>query len=302
MIEYVRHYEVLSKRATLVDEDRASTPAQLILGGYSYGSWICTHLPSADELYKQFVSPSEGSAASEVKTRALHLATQTFEEMNTARQETKAKHSHTRSIGGEETPSETRHHSGEDSPNKRSVDLRKSLDFAKKIGSVRKKHHGASSLTAEETEIPEHENTAVSDFLGSKVDVAYLLVSPLLPPISAFTTLPFGTNALKAHPEDGLQQLSSYPSLAIFGSDDMFTSGKKLRNWAQEIANRPASQFQFVEVDEAGHFWRTAAAQKSLRIGIREWIRGLSGTPTTDGPKVLGASLCDAQSESTQPQ
>jgi hypothetical protein len=284
MIEYLQHYEVPTAGESNVFSEGAHVPVQLVLGGYSYGSWICSHLPEALEIWKQFIDPLEGTSAAEIKARALHLASQTNQEMRSAWQETRARQRHTLTIGGDEISPDKRHRSGDDSGNSFGADIRKSLDFAKRLGSVRRKHYEVSNPATEEAQASDHANRGPND--SPDVEVAYLLVSPLLPPISAFTTLPFGINALKAHTDAGLEKFSVNSSLAVFGSDDMFTSAKKLRSWAQDISSKPSSRFHFVEVDDAGHFWRSYSAQKSLRIAIREWIQGISaGTPTTADTK-----------------
>jgi pimeloyl-ACP methyl ester carboxylesterase len=233
---------------------------------------------------KQFEAATDGSAAAEIKARALHLATQTNHEICTAWQDANTRGSHTLIVGGEETSPERVRRSGEGSPNRFSSDVRKSLDFRKSLASVRKKHYEASSSVPQDGQASNRAKARPDPLPELKLHVGYLLVSPLLPPISAFTTLPFGLNALKANSEDILQKLAANPSLAVFGSDDMFTSARKLRGWAQDISIKPSSRFQFVEVDGAGHFWRSISAQKSLRIAVTEWIQGLSsGTPKTAG-------------------
>jgi len=289
MIQYLQQCEVPAAATSNVFDSDCELPVQLVFGGYSYGSWICSHLPDHLEVWKQFESASEGTAAAEIKARAQHLATQTNHEIRAAWQESNSQRPHTYSIGGEETPPDRRRRSGEGTPNKFSSDIRKSIDFAKRLGSVRKKHNEPSSSApgVSEQEQPAHDVDDGSAALPKcQVEAAYLLVSPLLPPISAFTTLPFGLNALKAHSEETLQKLSTSPCLAVFGGDDIFTSARKLRAWAQDISNRPSSRFQFIEIENAGHFWRNHSAQRSLKLAIREWIHSLSdGTPKCVGSK-----------------
>jgi alpha/beta superfamily hydrolase len=287
MIQFLRQCEPPTSAASNIFGTQSALPVQLILGGYSYGSWICSHVSDHTLVRKLFEVAPEGSAAAEIMARAQHLAAQTNQEILAAWRETSPRHSsHTHTIGGEETSPERRQRGGEDSPKRFSSDIRKSIDFAKRLGSVRK-HYETPGATpeAQDSRTPEHARVGPNVVSDHRVEIAYLLVSPLLPPISAFTTLPFGLNALRAHSEETLQKFSANSSLAIFGSDDMFTSGRKLRSWAQAIGNRPSSQFRFVEVEGAGHFWRSHLVQKSLKIAIREWIQSLEGTPGVIGPE-----------------
>jgi pimeloyl-ACP methyl ester carboxylesterase len=278
MVEFLRGCDALTDLHDGVFDDSDSTaPIQLVLGGYSYGSWICTHLPDISEVMKQFCQPIEGNAAAEVNARARHLATQTNLEIRAAFAESRTKHAHTLSVGGEETSPEKRRRSGESSPSRFTSEFRKSLDFARKIGSVRKKHYEeAASEAAPAGSEQNSEPEAAPDVVPEqKISVAYLLISPLLPPISAFTTLPFGSNPLRGHSEETLCRLASNPTLAVFANNDSFTSAKKLRLWSQDLSNRADSKFQFVEIDCAGHFWRTHQVQKSLMVAIGHWTECL---------------------------
>ncbi|KIW07175.1 uncharacterized protein PV09_02044 [Verruconis gallopava] len=282
MIEYLRRCDVETTADNEVFDIQSSLPIQLVLGGYSYGSWICTHLPTPADVLKAFDAATEGSAYTEIKSRAHHLAMQTILEIRSTQRDSNAHHGHTLSVGGEETSPEKRRRSGENSPSRFSSDVRKSLDFARKLGSLRKKQDESSSLIAgTQAEAADHTTVELIKSPVPELKVAYLLVSPLLPPISAFVTLPFSSNALRAHSEVDLQKFSSNPTLAVFGPDDMFTSGKKLRAWAKEIGGKPASQFHFVEVEGAGHFWRSHSAQRVLRTAIRQWFESLSNGTTS---------------------
>lgn len=111
--------------------------------------------------------------------------------------------------------------------------------------------------------------------------VSYLLVSPILPPVSFFTafslltsgssldTVLQGTEIKSVRPADNL---TAHRSLAIYGNDDSFTSARKLRNWSAELAEAENSRFEYREVDGAGHFWQEEDTESEMRRAIREWI------------------------------
>ncbi|CAI7630971.1 unnamed protein product [Penicillium pancosmium] len=111
--------------------------------------------------------------------------------------------------------------------------------------------------------------------------IAYLLVSPLLPPVSHFLTC-FSTLSLyvgwgvgpgrlvQTRPD---HQLSKHSSLALYGDGDTFTSAPKLQRWSAEIARVPQSRFQSGEIGGAGHFWREDGVEARARNRLREWLR-----------------------------
>lgn len=136
---------------------------------------------------------------------------------------------------------------------------------------------------------------------------AYLLISPLLPPTSlaiapALATMP----GLPAAPilsstssffaaagrrlgfssggdGDGGGEGSSespdpllrYPTLAIFGTDDAFTSAKRLGRWAQGMKEASRARnpgFEGVVVEGASHFWQERGAMARLRADVGGWV------------------------------
>jgi hypothetical protein len=184
----------------------ANAGIRLILGGYSYGSLIASHLPTLDVMLDLFHSPtrSENSRPiSEIKKTAIQLSTSSLEHL-------------------QKSPTED-------------------PDF--------------------------HVLTTIS----------YLLVSPLLPPVSNLLTS-FTTLSLKVQGSSQSQtlscpnpadQLSTHRSLALAGSLDSFVSASKLEKWSDEIAHMPGSQFQFRMIDGADHFWRE---NERARLVLRVWL------------------------------
>jgi alpha/beta superfamily hydrolase len=120
----------------------------------------------------------------------------------------------------------------------------------------------------------------------TKTSISYLLISPLLPPVSQFLTLfsklwlevrdgPSGKQREIPCPKP-IDQLCTCPTLAIYGDDDTFTSASKLRKWTEELKKVPGSKFQSVEVGGAGHFWREAGAESRAKDAVNNWLRQLS--------------------------
>jgi hypothetical protein len=237
-------------------------PLQIVLGGYSYGSMIASKLPSVDYILYRFSTGADGTAFAEIISKARSLAIQTREELRTqfpaksepsdTRTSRELHFSHNLQVSGEETTPERR----------QSSEIRRSIQLVRKFSGLKKKL-GVSPNPQPEVSAPRVE---------PKVRPAYLLISPLLPPISSLISIGRSSDSEK---EELQTRLSKYPSLAVFGSNDMFTSAKKLRSWAQQISTKPGSAFQFVEINGAGHFWHEEGVQKRLKLALREWIRGL---------------------------
>jgi hypothetical protein len=113
--------------------------------------------------------------------------------------------------------------------------------------------------------------------LHALTTISYLLVSPLLPPVSNLLTI-FTTLSLKVQGSSQSQtlpcpnpadQLSTHRSLALAGNLDSFVSATKLEKWSDEITHMPGSQFQFRMIDGADHFWRD---NERARLVLRVWL------------------------------
>lgn len=111
------------------------------------------------------------------------------------------------------------------------------------------------------------------DLRALTTSISYLLVSPLLPPISQLLTI-FTTLSLKVKSRtlpcpDPTDQLSRHRTLALAGNLDNFVSAAKLERWSEKLAHMPDSQFQFRMIDGADHFWRR---NERARLLLREWL------------------------------
>ena len=239
----------------------------LLVGGYSYGSLVATHLPPVPSILALFSHPEKGSAAAEIRLRAAHLAEDWNEEC-AARRRGRSSAVH----GGEEGEPGSRR-SRESS--RRSVEiLRRSVERTREKFSPGRRHSHEASTEARKLE-------AVDITVAQ---TAYLLVSPLLPPISSFLTLFAKHKPALREPKDETPESSAgcsdefanHPTLIVHGDDDFFTSSKKLRKWTAELAARPGSQLRSVEVPNAGHFWHDPDAQRRLAEAVDHWTQELS--------------------------
>ncbi|KAG8630873.1 hypothetical protein KVT40_000013 [Elsinoe batatas] len=290
---------------------------ELVLGGYSYGSLILSLLPSVEDILAHFASPEEGTAAAEIKLRAERLAEETLRaehaaEENSLRGRERLKPSdalggaHGRGgivVGGEETPRGVRRRSQDQHSHlhgsRGSLEhARQSLDqvprrvkrVVQRVGSGRLERHG------QEGGVEHGEGQGQGALV---VRPRYLLISPLLPPISGFLSMSFSSmlprrlggwihgSGDKGEGDPGQAMFTSHPTLAIFGSEDGFTGGDRLVSWSNKMqgeAGKPGkddagksqeSEFEYLLVEEAGHFWREEGVENIMRRRIEEWISKL---------------------------
>lgn len=254
----------------------------LVLGGYSYGSLIAMNLPSIDAILARFTNIIEGTAEAEIRLRAFNLSTQWNTEayckprrgrslmVEDATRDT----SHSIAMGGDESEPGTRRKSRE---SRRSVNLiRQSIDRSRQRLRPRK----SSSEEVPASIYSDEKLTSTEELLP---ETHYLLISPLLPPISMFATmftkldsrrhdhLPFPTRRHNGRLSLPTENLLHHPTLAIYGDRDFFTSPKKLRKWAEHLAEAEDSRFRFREIAGAGHFWHEEGVEAEMRNAIGSW-------------------------------
>ena len=241
----------------------------LILGGYSYGSLITTNLPSTENILAPFRTVTKGTAAAEIRLRALHLSSQWNSEAQQnprrgrglAAQSLSPASPHSVVFGGDESEPGTRRASRE---SRRSIDVvRRSMDRSKARLGLR--HSSSETVT-----LPQEERLGLFDLTPPRTH--YLLVSPLLPPISVFATM-----FTKSDSRTAEDKLRTHPTLAIYGDKDFFTSHKKLRKWAGHLAAEADSRFTYREVSGAGHFWHEEGVDGQMRRCIGEWVDDILG-------------------------
>ncbi|MCJ1287450.1 hypothetical protein MMC26_006801 [Xylographa opegraphella] len=258
----------------------------LLLGGYSYGSLITSNLPTTESILSHFSTVRKGTSEAEIRLRAFHMSTQWNSEVaprpirgrSLATIKTCAASPHAVTLGGEESEPGTRRASRES---------RSSLEFVRR-SMDRSRARRSSSRRSTDMEAP-----LLEEKLGS-IRVAeprtiFLLISPLLPPVSMFATMFSKPGALlkwqggnpevttgNVHP-DVDDRFRKHATLAIYGDKDFFTSHKRLRKWAEQLSSGVDSHFTFREIHKAGHFWHEEGVDAEMRKCIREWVLDVIG-------------------------
>ncbi|KIW72111.1 hypothetical protein PV04_00331 [Phialophora macrospora] len=264
-------------------------PPQLVLGGYSYGSMIASHLPSMSVVVNLLQSAAPDSAETEIKHRAEELSRDArayFEIYSapttlTVRMSPGKSREQTRKpkpgvvMGGYESGRISRENS------RKSVDaerIRESLDkLRRKIGSRPNSPSPSSTAPASEPVTSPPAQSAPTMSPG----VAYLIVSPILSMAASFTTMFSKLRfVVKGHPtvfssEREFHQLTVHPCCCLYGNKDVFTSVRKLQRWTEELKSRPGSRFMAIEAD-AGHFWHEADGIVQFKQGVAEFLETLT--------------------------
>ena len=258
----------------------------LILGGYSYGSMIASRLPSLKIVREFFSHAKVGSAEAEIFLRARNLSTMHIREESNRLLEQQSRGrmlspTHAIAVGGFESDA---------SSGRTSRDSKQSLESTTRtLEAVRLKlssgRTDSSRALRSRIDTPEK-----SDFIPDVTlvlpEICYLLISPLLGPTAAFATMfsnlcftyiptSFTTKGEELSTSIPDLELTTRPSLAVYGTKDLFTSHKKVRKWAEQLKQRPGSRFDFREVEGAGHFWHESGVEESMKVAIKSWLTKL---------------------------
>ncbi|KIW82845.1 hypothetical protein Z517_02088 [Fonsecaea pedrosoi CBS 271.37] len=288
------YIDAIFRRPPVEDAARAGKPV-LVLGGYSYGAMIASHLPEVDVVSDLFRSPAPDSAESEISRRAVDLSqdAQAYLDMHSGsatltiprvrggagEPATKTSPGVVMMMGGYESDTAGRRVSRENS--RRSVDgerIRQSVDrIRRKMISP----HQPSSPAPSATKAPVVESVTILP------EVAYVLISPILSTAAGFTTmfskLRFTRKAreITHSPTPEFYELTLHPCCCCYGTRDRFTSAAKLQRWTQDLQSQPGSRVVTVSAD-TGHFWHEAEGVVRLRHGLAEFLDSLGQSAPPD--------------------
>lgn len=266
-MHYIQPFEAWHASSTRDMSMEASST--VILGGYSYGSLILKNLPPIPTILQPFQSPVTGSACDEIVSRAHNLAQESNHEWRQLAED--REHMHNAYLNGHRTKPSLTMGGDETSPDKRrtsrdirrSADGRLSVELGQRLRSI--SHRGRKHV---EHSTPQLDVTpyAPITFPG----VQYLLISPLAGPIATLAT-PALANKFWGRKDETEESVGKYPTLAVYGDQDIFTSAKKTRDWSQRLLELYGSTISSVEVAGAGHFWVEQGVEKELRSSLRQW-------------------------------
>lgn len=259
-----------------------------IFGGYSYASLIVTHLPPVKMLPQCFDDASHKTSSAEIILRARSLAIQTNERLeeqqHTPRRGRQQRHS---SYGFRNSNS---HHSVIYGGHESSPDVRSASQTRRSIESIpaRIKDHihihrrrsSHKSFTRRSSSYASRQSGSQTtahdewDIDWPEIKPHYLLISPLLPPLSSFLSYTSMISLLLLKDPEPDVLLDS-PTLVVYGSKDGFTSAKKMSGWCKKMSShaRVSGSFTWHEQADAGHFWKEKGAADGLVGAIETWVQ-----------------------------
>jgi len=126
----------------------------------------------------------------------------------------------------------------------------------------------AAALASEQAEAPPGPATTAKSLLsGIALSTSYLLISPLLSPITNLVA-PFNRRGRFLGRSGGKTQ--NHPALAVFGTQDALTSSRRLERWA--IAN----EIEFEVLEGASHFWQDHRHRIQLADAVNKWLMSIN--------------------------
>ena len=265
-----------------------SGPINLILGGYSFGALVTSQLPEIEDLMSNFNHVSKGSAAAEIRLRATRLSKDRSEEGRRL-------HHRGQTLTVEDALDNTSYGGEECEPGSRrpSRESRRSMDVVRKGVEASKVRLHLKTRNSEDVQNSQETEDSLEALSIPPSRLHYLLISPLLPPAASFLTMfsnkrwqPQGsTSSPSTSWNQGEERFRRNLTLAVYGSNDFFTSSKKLQKWAKNLASVSETKFTYKEVIGAGHFWQEAGAAEELEAAITRWLQVLPRTgPSSQEP------------------
>lgn len=262
-------------------DTNAEQPPILLLGGYSYGSMMAAHLPEFTVVSKILHQAQDGSAEREIQLRASELA-QAFLGWCEARQH-RGRSSLKGSDGASALSSSFGGYESAQASSRISRDTsRRSIDRERVRHSIDRVRQRLASRDHQSIGDGKPEDIVSSNVQSIAPRISYLLISPLLGPVSSLATLfsnlrferrdRHATAARDVSAVNIDEALSENSSLIVFGADDNFTSSRKVRDWCESIKRKPSSRMVYQEVENAGHFWHNKDVSNDLVKAVTSWV------------------------------
>ncbi|RMD39359.1 hypothetical protein DV735_g5774, partial [Chaetothyriales sp. CBS 134920] len=270
------------------DVEEAVEPPLLILGGYSYGSMIASSLPPLDLVQTLVGHTPEGSTEYEIKNRGDQLGKDYAAYVKIQREGSSTRaHGSPHSREANSPPGRMGGYSSEEANRRISGSGRSSADHGaghsvrRSLDRVRRRLSKHRDMTAASL------GQSTQQQASGSPTIAYLLISPVLPPVSGFTTmfskpsferqLP-GSGRLLKDESASQDKFQKHATCIVYGGKDQFTSSKKIKKWTHELEERSTNPSLLFaqEVEHAGHFWVEAPSRLQAIVG--QWLLTLLGT------------------------
>lgn len=251
-------------------------PLNLLLAGYSFGALVLARVPSVTSTQRRIEAAEKGSSAAEIFLRARTLARQTLED-----QQRPSCSGNPKSPNGPRSRAATVTVGGDEHERRNSREAKRSADIVRDLPHRIKTHihrrSGSDRIGRPATGVQETMDPTKPHTAGPAISVSFLLISPVLLPMSTtlappgVLSLSLGLRKTVAEDVPGFS-LHDSPALVVFGSNDNFTSSKKLCQWAEKLKRQAPEQIIWSQIEGAGHFWRETGAMRALRKTMKGWV------------------------------
>ncbi|XDG08654.1 hypothetical protein ABKA04_008269 [Annulohypoxylon sp. FPYF3050] len=247
-----------------------STNPTLLLAGYSYGAMVTIQLPPLESFLSDFASPATHTALADIRLRAQHLAEQQVI-MSTATPSSPRKSMGLR-VGGDEdtTPTKAREKPRLPSPD-REEGIRKGVkEILSRHRLIHRKHnhHHDYDNDHSHNSVGRSERVEPGETFLEGVDNLIRFRCAFFDPVFLE---PVGE--LVEEEERGISVV------VIFGDQDGFLTMKKMHDWTIQLGSPEGSQFSYVEVSGAGHFWVEEGVAHELRSSVFSFATKVTESP-----------------------
>ncbi|KAL9610168.1 MAG: hypothetical protein Q9167_005122 [Letrouitia subvulpina] len=277
-----------------------SSVIPLIIAGYSYGALIAISLPPISTVLAQLTFAVKGTIEAELRLRALDLANQYKRDVQLY-EIVQQSHLQDNNIplnsldlsapeeigaGASSRNEEASNGITEDDQTHRST--KKSVRWTQEAEERVEKPSLADLQVLKVTDLP----TPVT---------YYLLISPLVPPVSTFVTM---GKRLYRNQSHIVHKLLYNTSVVILGSKDFFTSEKNFVKWCGKIRldrgdKEGLQKLGYEYVEGAGHFWKEEGKEDLLMQVVREFVLVRVESSGTKGAGTAAGTAAGSAAERT---
>ncbi|KAK4508246.1 hypothetical protein PRZ48_001984 [Zasmidium cellare] len=263
------------KNEPFAPQTRRRYPIHVLLAGYSFGGLIMARLPHVGKMIERFANAPEDSFEAKIREQARTLAESDQKVLDSKT----IPNGYKMASGAFQSPERHRERDARiavgssDTNPRKSGDSRRSEEIVRNIIShvphVRK-HSGDRPRAKSEVTRP---TTASStNEAGPKVRAAYLMISPVLFPLTTFLVPPGLLFGKFHYDHDSLGLLSlTCPIYVVYGEHDNFTSSKRLDQWVEKLKHNN-HQVVSEKIAGAGHFWNGKHVD-TLQKRVQAWLK-----------------------------
>lgn len=266
------------EREPFAPQTRRKFPIDILLAGYSFGGLIMARLPHAEKMVERFANAPIDSFEAKIREHAQQLADSDQKVLN-AETFPNGYKTHSDGFGSLERHRERDARiavgSADANPSGRpkSGESRRSEEIVRSIIShVPHVRRHSSGRPGSKPEVRRPTTAYSTHQSGPQVRAAYLMISPVLLPLTTYLIPPGLLFGKDHYQEEALGLLSrTCPIHVVYGDSDSFTSAKRLDQWVERLKHNN-HQATSEKIIGAGHFW-SGESSDALQKGIQTWVK-----------------------------